>query len=102
MVDVHRLPGPVADTWDWQRKGLCRDMDSSLFFHPERERGEARTKRENRAKAICQQCPVIVQCRQHALATRELYGIWGAMTEHERRLALEHRKSRTVKAHAVA
>src|SRR5436305_9737795 len=70
VVDVHRLPGPVAETWDWQRKGLCRDMDSSLFFHPERERGEARAKRESRAKAVCQRCPVIVQCRQHALATR--------------------------------
>lgn len=35
MADYSRLPGPNADLWDWQLRGLCRGKDSSLFFHPE-------------------------------------------------------------------
>jgi WhiB family redox-sensing transcriptional regulator len=63
-------------------------LDSSLFFHPEYERGHARYAREERAKTICRGCPVLEQCRRHALAVREPYGVWGAMTAEERRRAL--------------
>ncbi len=41
--------------------------------------------RADRAKAICQLCPVLEQCRRHALAAREPYGVWGGLTEEERR-----------------
>ncbi|MEO6882038.1 MAG: WhiB family transcriptional regulator [Mycobacteriaceae bacterium] len=84
MADVRRLPGPNADIWDWQMKGLCRGVDSSYFFHPDGERGAARAKREERAKAMCERCPVLQQCRTHALAVHEPYGIWGGMSESER------------------
>jgi WhiB family redox-sensing transcriptional regulator len=63
-------------------------LDSSLFFHPEYERGVARHAREERAKAICRDCPVLAECRQHALSVREPYGVWGAMTVDERRKAV--------------
>ena len=33
MADVSRLPGPNADTWDWQLLGLCRGEDPNMFFH---------------------------------------------------------------------
>jgi WhiB family redox-sensing transcriptional regulator len=36
------------------------------------------------AKTVCAACPVIQQCRQHALAVREPYGVWGGLTEDER------------------
>jgi WhiB family redox-sensing transcriptional regulator len=91
VADIRRLPRPVAETWDWQLQSLCREMDSSVFFHPERERGDARAMRENRAKEICHRCPVMAECRAHALAVREPYGIWGAMTAHERELELASR-----------
>ena len=84
MADVRRLPGPNADVWDWQMKGLCRGVDSSFFFHPDGERGPARAQREARAKAMCGHCPVLAQCRTHALAVREPYGIWGGLSESER------------------
>ena len=58
MADFSRLPGPNADLWDWQLRGLCRGRDSSLFFHPEGERGAARSSRESAAKEICMNCPV--------------------------------------------
>lgn len=84
MADIRRLPGPNADLWEWQLHGACRGQDSSLFFHPEGERGPSRSARENAAKAVCGRCPVVEPCRAHALATREPYGVWGGMSESER------------------
>lgn len=85
MTDMSRLPGPVIDAWEWQYQGACRDVDTEQFFHPEGERGSTRRRRAATAKAICATCPVIEQCREYALATQEPYGIWGGMTEEERR-----------------
>lgn len=84
MAELSRLPGPVFDRWEWQLDGACRGADSSAFFHPEGERGAARRRRAEAAKAICAQCPVLTACRAHALAVREPYGIWGGLTEEER------------------
>jgi WhiB family redox-sensing transcriptional regulator len=84
MADTRRLPAPVTETWDWQMRGACRGMDSGYFFHPENERGPARAEREAMAKQVCQRCPVIEQCRRHALAAHEPYGVWGGLSEAER------------------
>jgi WhiB family transcriptional regulator, redox-sensing transcriptional regulator len=97
VADTRRLPGPNADLWDWQLRGACRGMDSSFFFHPDGERGPSRANREARAKAICQRCPVLVQCRRHALAVREPYGIWGGLSESEREQILELRKQQELR-----
>ncbi len=84
MADISRLPGPNADVWDWQLQSACRTADPSLFFHPEGERGPARSGRENAAKLVCATCPVLEACRAHALAVREPYGVWGGMSEDDR------------------
>ncbi|OJY38831.1 MAG: WhiB family transcriptional regulator [Pseudonocardia sp. 73-21] len=91
VADTRRLPAPVTELWDWQTRGACRDLDSSMFFHPEHERGGARAAREDRAKQVCLGCPVIGQCRNHALRVREPYGVWGALTEAERLTLLRDR-----------
>jgi len=44
MADVHRLPIPVSENWDWQRLGACRGANSAVFFHPDSERGSARVR----------------------------------------------------------
>lgn len=75
---------PMAELWEWQYEGLCRTTNPDTFFHPEGERGPSRRLRDARAKAICEQCPVIRQCAEHALAVQEPYGVWGGMTEEER------------------
>lgn len=96
MPETMQAPGPVAALWEWQYRGLCRTVSPELFFHPEGERGPARRRRDERAKALCQQCPVIEQCRAHALAAREPYGVWGGMTEEEREAVYRQRtRSRT-------
>ncbi len=89
MLQPQRLPAPNADLWDWQMQGLCRGADSSVFFHPEGERGRARAQREMNAKQLCRQCPVITQCRSHALQVGEPYGIWGGLSESEREMMLK-------------
>jgi len=89
MPQPQQLPGPNADIWDWQMQGLCRGVDSAMFFHPDGERGRARAQREMRAKEMCRACPVMAQCRSHALAVGEPYGIWGGLSEAERELLLK-------------
>ena len=84
MTEATSPPGPIAELWEWQFQGLCRTTNPDIFFHPEGERGPSRRRREARAKAICEQCPVLRECREHALAVHEPYGVWGGMTEEER------------------
>lgn len=84
MADVSRLPGPNSDFWDWQLHAACRGVDSSVFFHPDGERGSAKAVRERSAKVLCASCPVLIECREHALRVREPFGVWGGLTESER------------------
>ncbi|HYU84239.1 MAG TPA: WhiB family transcriptional regulator [Kribbellaceae bacterium] len=79
-----RLPAPLWDNWSWQEQAACRDVDPDLFFSVESERGLRRRAREVLAKSLCSTCPVRRQCREHALATGETYGVWGGTTEEER------------------
>ncbi|MFG2884589.1 WhiB family transcriptional regulator [Streptomyces sp. NPDC048297] len=75
---------PVLDVWAWQADAACRGMDSSLFFSPTGERGRARRRREDAARAVCQKCPVASACALFAEASRQPYGVWGGYTETER------------------
>jgi len=84
MTTICRLPGPIAQVWEWQFDGSCRRENPDIFFHPDGERGSARRNRDRAAKALCRDCPVLQSCRRHALQVREPYGVWGGMTEYER------------------
>ena len=86
MSDLARLPAPLLETWEWQQDGACSDQDPALFFHPEGERGPRRDDRERAAKALCTGCVVRPACRDHALAVREPYGVWGGLSTRERDL----------------
>ena len=73
----------------WQGAALCRGNHSHLFFPPSTvERKDERERREEKAKAICMVCPVRVPCLEFAMAIREPYGIWGGLTEADRRAVL--------------
>lgn len=85
MTSTRRLPPARISFYDWQRHAACRTVDSSVFFGPAGERGRSRQQREQRAKTICADCPVQQACLQHALAVAEPYGVWGGLTEQERR-----------------
>jgi WhiB family redox-sensing transcriptional regulator len=71
---------------DWQRDAACRGERGSAFYPPVRfEPKRERLAREQAAKAICRTCPVRAACLAHALRVDERHGIWGGMTDAERR-----------------
>lgn len=76
----------IALDRSWQPIALCSGNHSHLFFPPSTsERKDEREKREVRAKSICAVCPVRVPCLEYAAEIKEPYGIWGGLTEAERR-----------------
>jgi WhiB family redox-sensing transcriptional regulator len=73
----------------WRVQAACHRLDPSLFFGPDRLEGRIeRRERERVAKGVCAHCPVRSLCREYALRTREPHGIWGGLTEHDRRRLL--------------
>lgn len=57
---------------------------SAELFFPDELRGESQRLQESSPKAICQSCPGLIQCAEHAMRAPENYGVWGRMTAHER------------------
>ncbi|MFX1758267.1 MULTISPECIES: WhiB family transcriptional regulator [Rhodococcus] len=80
--------------WDWQSRALCRFYGAEMFFAPEVETRGARARREQLACSICMSCSVRGECGDYALAAGETHGIWGAMTEHARRRAVNRSTGR--------
>lgn len=66
--------GPLA----WQERALCAQTDPEAFF-PEKG-GSTRE-----AKRVCLSCDVRGECLEYALAHDERFGIWGGLSERERR-----------------
>jgi len=69
---------------DWVRRARCIGVDPDLFF-PTGTTGPAVAQAES-AKAICAMCPVRVPCLEWALATGQDSGVWGGLSEEERRV----------------
>ena len=76
---------------DWRHRAICRDEDPELFF-PVGNSGPALLQIAE-AKAVCQRCPVTSECLAWALETGQDAGVWGAMSEDERR-SLKRRRAR--------
>ncbi|WP_432142401.1 WhiB family transcriptional regulator [Streptomyces sp. bgisy084] len=76
---------------DWRHDAVCREADPELFF-PVGNTGPALLQIEE-AKAVCRRCPVMGQCLQWAMESRQDTGVWGGMSEDERR-AMRRRAAR--------
>ena len=76
-------------TWneDWATKALCNQARPDELF----VRGAA----QNRAKQMCAGCPVRTECLAEALDNQIEWGVWGGMTERERRAVLRKRPNVT-------
>ena len=72
------LPGADAEEQGWQERALCAETDPEAFF-PEKG-GSTRE-----AKKICTGCEVRAECLEYALSNDERFGIWGGLSERERR-----------------
>lgn len=73
-----RIEAVSPDALDWQGSALCAQTDPELFF-PEKG-GSVRE-----AKRTCLACPVRVECLDYALSNGDTFGIWGGLTDRERR-----------------
>ncbi len=83
------------DRLDWQEDAACREYDNILFFGEDQGESELeRQHREAEAKAVCQRCPVMQSCLEWALSSGQDSGVWGGLSEDERR-ALKRRTART-------
>jgi WhiB family redox-sensing transcriptional regulator len=89
MSDTRVLP----DT-EWRDRAACLPYPAVLFFGvDDAESPHEKQAREDQAKSICATCSVRRECLDHALTTREPYGIWGGLTEVERKALLPGRAS---------
>jgi WhiB family redox-sensing transcriptional regulator len=78
-------PEPSAEAW--RLDALCAETDPEAFF-PEKG-GSTRE-----AKRVCTGCPVRAECLEFALANDERFGIWGGLSERERRRVRLQRQGR--------
>ena len=80
---------------DWRTRAECLDADPELFF-PIGTTGPAISQVEN-AKKVCRRCHVREECLAWALEAGQDHGVWGGLSEDERR-ALKRRNARLVTA----
>ena len=79
LPSVEPLAGLLtAGDESWRLEGLCAETDPEAFF-PEKG-GSTRD-----AKRVCAGCPVRMECLEYALGNDERFGIWGGLSERERR-----------------
>ncbi|CAM3371919.1 WhiB family transcriptional regulator [Nocardioides sp. Bht2] len=78
MRELFLLDGDDAEESGWQERALCAQTDPEAFF-PEKG-GSTRE-----AKKVCQTCEVRQDCLEAALMNDERFGIWGGLSERERR-----------------
>jgi WhiB family redox-sensing transcriptional regulator len=65
----------------WEESARCGQYDPEIFFDPT-------ARAERRAKSICAQCPVRLDCLESALSVRAEFGVWGGLNGQERRSLL--------------
>lgn len=78
MDDIWAIVGEGDGAFAWQEQALCAQTDPEAFF-PEKG-GSTRE-----AKKVCLGCTVKTECLEYALAQDERFGIWGGLSERERR-----------------
>jgi WhiB family redox-sensing transcriptional regulator len=84
ITDVYEMPAPLVQPVeqerepDWQEFALCAETDPEAFFP---EKGGS----TKNAKKVCAACPVRRECLEYALDHDERFGIWGGLSERERR-----------------
>ncbi|MER7048928.1 WhiB family transcriptional regulator [Streptomyces jumonjinensis] len=85
IIRTTYAPSPALPvTTDWRHNAACRSEDPDLFF-PIGNTGPALLQIEE-AKAVCRlRCPVMEQCLQWALESGQDSGVWGGLSEDERR-----------------
>jgi WhiB family redox-sensing transcriptional regulator len=85
MLALERMQLPTRNL-DWKADAACRDLDTNLFF-PSSEDDAAP------ALQVCASCPVRETCLEFALSTRQDDGVWGGLSEGDRRRLRRRRRT---------
>lgn len=72
---------PITDDSDWRLRARCRSGDPNDLF--------VTGAKQTEAKLICRDCPVQMHCAADALDNQMEFGIWGGLTERQRRALLK-------------
>ena len=70
----------VFDRGEWVTQAQCRNGDPDALF--------VRGAEQRKAATVCRGCPVQIECRADALDNRVEFGVWGGLTERQRRAVL--------------
>lgn len=81
---------------DWRHRAICRDEDPELFF-PVGTSGPALLQIAE-AKTVCRRCPVVTECLTWALESGQDAGVWGGMSEDERRALKRRTRTRAARS----
>lgn len=73
----------MVATGNWRVSANCRNVDPERLF--------VKGAKQREARSICRGCPVLTQCLAQALDEKLEFGVWGGMTERERRAMLKQR-----------
>ena len=73
-------PAMSNTTDDWSTRGMCVGIDPDALF--------VQGKEQRTAKQVCRGCPVALECLADALQSGAEFGVWGGLTERERRALL--------------
>ncbi|MFT5222898.1 MAG: hypothetical protein ACI867_001208 [Glaciecola sp.] len=89
ILGVHVSTSPLASVpppQPWEDRAACRYRDPTLFFGPNRfEPKHERLSREAAAVEICRSCTVRRECLVYAQDAGEVFGVWGGLTETDRK-----------------
>ena len=72
---------------EWTKKALCAEVDPEIFFPNKGDKVAY-------VKQICKACSVRVECLEYSLQNNERFGIWGGLTEHDRRRVRSRKRAR--------
>jgi WhiB family redox-sensing transcriptional regulator len=71
---------------EWTKKALCAEIDPEIFFP---DKGD----KTAHVKQICKACDVRAECLEYSLQNNERFGVWGGLTEHDRRRLRSRKKA---------
>lgn len=92
---IQRERSKVTVQTKWRQQAACKGLDTEIFF-------PASDDAAGPAKLVCATCPVREECLEWALATRQDDGIWGGLTDNERRRLRRRRRDAARRAATAA
>lgn len=89
----------MRKSFNWRAAAACHDKDPELFF-PLGNAGTSLQQLEE-AKSVCRKCNVVTECLRCAIETNQDYGVWGGLSEDERR-TLKRRVLRSLRGNEAS